>query len=238
VNALELLAAAAMVFVGSAVQGLAGFGAGLLAIPVVALFAPELIPGSMLMAISAITVLGVRRERGDVEWGVVAWSMGGRIPGTLLGGLLLAAVSDRTLALLVAASVLVGVGLSFGGIRVTKSPTTLVSAGVVSGVGATAAGIGGPPMALVLQHDDGPHVRATLSAMFMLLAPISLLTIAIAGRLDGGQFLAGLALMPAAAAGFFASSSLRGRVDRRGIRPLVLALSTLAALVLLVRTLL
>jgi uncharacterized membrane protein YfcA len=237
-SVLELLGAAAMVFVGSAVQGLAGFGAGLLAIPVVALFAPELIPGSMLMAVSAITVLGVRREHGDIEWGVVAWSMGGRLPGTVLGGMLLAAVSDTTLELLISVSVLVGVGLSFGGIRVTKRPATLVSAGVVSGVGATAAGIGGPPMALVLQHDEGPNVRATLSAMFMLLAPVSLITIAVAGRLDGGQFLAGLALMPAAAGGFFASSPLRSRVDRRGIRPLVLGLSTLAALVLLVRTLL
>ncbi len=236
-SGLDLVLAAAMVFVGSAVQGLAGFGAGLLAIPVVALFAPELVPGSMLMAISTITVLGVRRERGDVQWGVVAWSMGGRIPGTVLGGLLLAAVSEATLGLLIAISVLVGVALSMSGATVAKSPATLLSAGVVSGVGATAAGIGGPPMALVLQHDDGPHVRATLSAMFMVLAPVSLVTIALAGRLDGGQFLAGLALAPAAAAGFFASSSLRGRVDRRGIRPLVLGLSTIAALVLLVRTL-
>jgi uncharacterized protein len=179
-NVVELLAAGAMVFIGSAVQGLAGFGAGLLAIPVVALFAPELVPGSMLMAITTITVLGVRRESGDVEWGVVAWSMGGRIPGTVLGGFLLAAVSETTLGLLIALSVLLGVVLSLVGARVRKTRATIVSAGLVSGVGATAAGIGGPPMALVLQHDDGPNVRATLSAMFMLLAPVSLITIALA----------------------------------------------------------
>lgn len=236
-TALDVGIAAVMVFVGSAVQGLAGFGAGLLAIPVVAIFAPELVPGSMLMAISTVTVLGVRRESGAVDWGVVAWSMGGRVPGTLLGGLLLAAVSDTTLGLVISISVLIGVGLSLGGLRVAKTPATLISAGVISGIGATSAGIGGPPMALVLQHDEGPHVRATLSAMFMLLAPLSLATIALAGRLDGAQFVAGLALAPAAAGGFFASTSLRARVDRRGLRPLLLGLSSLAAIVLSIRTL-
>lgn len=233
---VELLAAGACVGVGAVVQGLVGFGAGLLAVPVVALFAPWLVPGPMLIAVSAITLMGAGRERADIDWPIVGWATVGRVPGTVIGSVLLAAVSEGTLGVLVAISVLVGVALSLAAPTIDVRPLTIAVAGVASGVGAAAASIGGPPMALVLQHGEGPRVRATLSAMFVVLTPVSLTGIALAGRLDAGQLAAGSVLMVPAAIGFRVSSPLRHRVDASGVRPLVLALSALAGAVLLVRS--
>lgn len=233
---VELVAAGACVGAGAAVQGLVGFGAGLLAVPIVALFAPWLVPGPMLLAVSVITLMGAGRERAEIDWPIVGWATLGRVPGTVLGSLLLAAVSGQTLGLIVAVSVLVGVGLSLVAPRIEVRPATVAVAGVASGIGAAAASIGGPPMALVLQHGEGPRVRATLSAMFVVLAPVSLTGIALAGHLDAGQLAAGLWLMAPAAFGFRLSSPLRHRIDATGLRPLVLGLSAAAGMVLLLRS--
>src|SRR5690606_39990084 len=46
--------------------------------------------------------------------------------------------------------------------------STQLAAGMVSGTTGTAAGIGGPPIALLYQHRAGPVVRSTLSATFLV----------------------------------------------------------------------
>src|SRR3546814_12225619 len=73
-------------------------------------------------------------------------------------------------------------------------PSTQLVAGVVSGVTGTAAGIGGPPLALLYQHRPGSTIRSTLAAAFLVATALSLATLAVAGEVGSSRVLLGLGL--------------------------------------------
>jgi uncharacterized membrane protein YfcA len=231
-----ILLAVLVIAIASTVQASVGFGANLLAAPVFAILDPDLVPGPIFVATGVLTLATALRERDAVDRRVVRWGTAGRLPGAVVGALVLAAATDRSIQLTVAISILVAVVLSSGVLRVPQRQWTYFGAGLLSGFGATTAAIGGPPLALVLQHRDGPALRATMGAFFAIGTMITLPAIALAGRLGRDELLVGAALVPGSLLGFVVSGPLRPRVDAGRVRPLVLGLATVAAIVLIVRT--
>jgi hypothetical protein len=134
--------------------------------------------------------------------------------------------------------VLVAVLLTVSAVRVRPTPATLSVAGIVSGVTGTATSIGGPPIALVYQHDPGPRVRSTLGAYFLVGVVISLVALALGGQLDSRDVYAGGALLPFVFAGFLLARPLRRFVDGHVLRAGLLAVVTVSGVVLIVQSLL
>jgi hypothetical protein len=60
-------------------------------------------------------------------------------------------------------------------------------------------------MALVCQHESGPRIRGTLSAIFTIGTTISVAGLWWVGRFGAVELLLGLALMPAVLLGFVLS---------------------------------
>lgn len=230
-----VLAAVAIMAVASCVQGSIGFGCGLLAIPLFALLDPDLVPGPIFVGNAVLTSATALRERRDIDWHAVRWATAGRLPGTIVGSLVLARATDTSLQLLVAIVILVAVALSVGPLRVPANASTLFGAGGFSGFSSTSVGFGGPPMALLLQHRPGPQFRSTMGTFFTAGLLMVVPGIALAGRLGVDELLVGAALVPGAFAGFAASGPLRRHVDARSLAPVVLVGATVAAVALLVR---
>jgi hypothetical protein len=131
--------------------------------------------------------------------------------------------------------VLAGVALSASGVHIARTRLNVVVAGTLSGIAGTISSIGGPPMALVYQHERGPSVRGTMSAIFVVGTWISIAGLWWAGRFGNVELLLGLVLMPAILAGFAVSRYTAAWLDRRRTRPAILAVSAVSALVILVR---
>lgn len=232
-----IVIAALVMMVASTVQASVGFGANMLAAPVFALLDPDLVPGPIFVSAGVLTIATALRERDEVDREVVTWATAGRIPGAIVGAIILTSATDRSIQLMVGISILVAVVLSSGIVTVPERRGTFFGAGLVSGFGATTASIGGPPLALTLQHRSGPALRATMGAYFAIGTAITLPAIAGAGRLGSDELLVGAALVPGALLGFAISGPLRPRVDAGRVRPLVLGLAAVAAVVLVARTL-
>lgn len=233
-----LLVAGAAVALGGLVQGLVGFGMALVAVPIVALVEPGLLPVPVLIAATVHAGLSLARERGDVAWTEVGWALAGRVPGTVVGVVLVDRLAGRAFGLLVGGAVLGGVLVSLVAWRPEPTPRALVVAGVVSGSFGTSMSIGGPPLALLYQDRLGPQVRSTLGAYFVLGALLSLASLGVAGQVTARQLGVGAALVPFLLAGFAASGPLRARVDGNGLRVPVLVLSAGSAVLLVGRSLL
>jgi uncharacterized membrane protein YfcA len=229
VSALALGAATIVVFLGAALQGSIGFGLGLFAVPMLVLIEPRLVPAPLLLASGALTVLLTHRERHGIITDDLKWSLGGRLVGTLPALAVLTAVPAERLGIAFGALVLVGVGLSVSGWQLRPTPRVLLGAGALSGFMATIAAIGGPPVALVYQHESGPRIRGTLSAYFVVGVTISLAGLAWVGRFGLTEVALAGALLPAILAGFWVSRHTAQRLDRGSLRPAVLAVSALSA---------
>lgn len=233
-----LLIAGLAVLLGAVVQGTVGFGAALIAAPVIAMLDPTLMPAALLIVTVSLPVLSVLRERQAADWQGLRWSLLGRAPGTAVGALAVTRLPADMLALGVTVMVLAAVGLSLSTWRPTTTPPTLLTAGFISGVTGTATSIGGPPMALVYQHEQGARLRSTLGLNFVVGATFSLISLVVTGSITRYQVFTGLALLPFLIVGFLVSGPLRRVIDGPYTRPAVLVVAAASALVLGIRTLL
>ncbi len=233
----EVLAAiAAGAFLGATVQGTVGIGLNLVAAPVVTLVAPQLMPVVPLLWAVTYPVGALVRDWRHADWGSLWWAVGGRVPGTVVGVLVVAWASDRFLGVVVGVMVLLGVLLTWRAVRVPVTWQSLTTAGFVGGVTGTATSIGGPPVALVYQHRPGPEIRANMAAYFCLGGVVSLVGLGVGGQLSLHDLWAALLLTPALLLGHAVSGPLRGHLDAGHTRVAVLVICAASAVALLVRS--
>ena len=235
---LALAAAAGIIVFGAVVQGTIGFGLGLLAAPVIATVLPEAIPVTMVLVAWPIGAYSAAREVHAVDRKSLPWLLSGAIPGTLIGLWIVHVADPRQLAVIVGVVTIVGVAVTALGRDVPLNRTSASVAGLISNVTGTAASVGGPPVALLFQHQRGPIVRSTLGVYFVVSGALSVIGYAATGAITMDRFLLALALIPAMLLGAWASKHFHGLVDAGWLRPAVLTLSVLAGTIAILRGLL
>jgi uncharacterized membrane protein YfcA len=224
--------------VGAAVQGSVGFGLALIAAPLLLIIDRNLVPGPMLAASLVLTLLVAWRDRRSMDTGGIGWALMGRVLGTVPAVLALAAVSARSFDLFFAALVMMAVALSLAHPDLRPTRGAIFTAGAVSGFMGTISSIGGPPVALVYQHETGARLRGTLSGYFVIGCLMSIAALAVAGLFGKEDLVLSALLVPGILAGFAVSRWTRHWADRGATRPLVLILSFASATFVLVRALL
>jgi uncharacterized protein len=231
---VDLVVITVAIGIGSFLQGAAGFGANLLAVPVLVLVDPALVPGPALVSAFVLNGLVARREAGVAHIGETFWALAGRVVGTVIGVLVLAAVSGDDIGLFVGIVLLLSVAASAGHWQITPTRPVVVSAGVASGFMATTVAVGGPAIALVYQRSEGPVLGGALAPPSVLGTAFSLVALTVGDQFDGDGLVAGLVLLPGTVAGFAVSHRLAAVLDRGRTRAVVLSLTLASAIVVLV----
>jgi uncharacterized protein len=237
------LLAFSVLLVGSAVQGVAGFGANMLAAPILVIIDPSLVPGPIIVsgvALNLLILMGGRWTggRGGHPWRAMKWANAGQVAGAICGAVVLALIPTDQLAVFFAVMVLVAVGISAAGFAPRRTAATMGAAGGASGFMGTTVGIGGPAIALVHAGSAGDELRAMLSRFFLLGTLVSIASLTAVGRFDATDLLAGILLIPGVVAGFAMSLRFTNHFDRHRLRIIVLVLSAVSALAALTRALL
>lgn len=235
-SAFILCAVVVVTVLGSVLQGAVGVGLGILAAPLLALIAPGFVPGPLLASALLLSLLVVVRDRAELDLKGASWALVGRVPGVLLGASLLAVFAtsswlDVILGTLLLSSVLLAAGK--GKLEVPPRRLWVIGAGVLSGTSGTAAGVGGPPVALVWSSLPAKRMRSTLAAYFLAGTTISIVVLLFTGGFGDARGL--LWMLPSTAIGFACSGRVGERLDGDGVRFVVLVLSGAASSVLLLR---
>jgi uncharacterized membrane protein YfcA len=228
------VACVAVVMIGAALQGSIGIGLGLLAAPVLGLVDPDFVPAAISVSVVPLTVSMATRERGHIDSSGMGWAIAGRVPGVVVGAWMASAAGHRAIALVVGISVLFAVTASLRGTRFTPTTRNLFLAGGASGFTGTAAGVGGPPMALTYQHADPRVMRATLAAFFTVGAAMSITSLAISGVLGRRELQLSALLVPGVIAGVVLSRYTVAKLPADRVRPFVLGVCAASAIALLV----
>lgn len=231
-----LAAVATAVVFAAFVQGTTGMGFALILAPMFAFLVPELVPIGLLLLMIPLNVYVVWRERGALDRIGVGWVLAGRLVGTFGGIWVLAVLSARYLSLLIGASTVLAALATLIAPSFTPGRKAYVVAGLVTGVTETATGIGGPPLALVMQHAAAPVLRSTLAFCFLVGQIISVAFLAAAGHATSSQFRITIVLLPALAVGAFLSHFVHRRVGGRFLRRFVLGFAIASGIVLLIRS--
>lgn len=223
---LALLVVTAGVFVQSRI----GIGYGLLAAPVLFQIDPAYVPGPILVVGFCLSTLMVMQSVQQLRWRRVLPAIIARAPGAGVGALLVQLLSQALLGLFLGLALLLATLLSWRAFKLRTTPRSLVTGGFFSGLIGTATGIGGPPIALVYQEQDPAIARAELAAFFLVGTLISLAMLFGAGLLGEQHLWLALKLLP----GILLGNSLSYLSERywqiNNLKPWVLVLSLLAAL--------
>jgi uncharacterized protein len=128
----------------------------------------------------------------------------------------------------------IAVALSVSGWRIAFSRISVAAMSGVSGMMGTITSVGAPPMALIYQDRSARTARPTLATFFAFGCALSLVGLYATGWAGPHDLALAITMLPAMFAGIVAARFLRGRFDAR-YRPALLAISGMAAIVLIAR---
>jgi uncharacterized membrane protein YfcA len=235
VSVLAFGCIAIAVAVAAFIQGTIGFGFALIVAPILAFVASDLLPVSLLLLMIPLNGYVAWRERAALDRSGAGWITTGRFLGTFGGLWVLTALTARDLDVLIGATTILAAAATLIVPAFTPGRPALVTAGVVTGVMETATGIGGPPLALVYQHQAAARLRSTVAFCFLVGQLMSLAALQLAGRASAAQVGTAAMLAPALFVGAAASRLLHTRVGGRVLRMSVLIFAIASGAVLLFR---
>jgi len=196
-NGLVLLLLSVVVFAAAFVQGATGVGFALITAPVLGILQPELLPVCLLVLMLPLNAFVAWRERAFIDRKGAGWITGGRLLGTFAGLWVLVVLTVNQLALFVGLSTILAALVTLAMPAFAPGRKAFIATGLVTGVTETATGIGGPPLALIYQHQKAQIMRSTIAVCFLVGELISLVVLLAADRVGSSQLLAALLLLPA-----------------------------------------
>jgi uncharacterized protein len=237
---LALAAGAAIVAAASFVQGLAGFGIGLVALAFLPFVISPLdaIVLTTLYATLFCAVIFVPLRRDFVPSGVDALLVGS-VLGTPLGVWVLASVSATALARLIGSVLILIVALEWSGLSPRRLPGRAwgLGAGVLSGVVGGAVGTPGPPAIVYMaaQGWSARTIKANLQAFLVVNQVVILAGYWWAGLLTGEVWRLATVFALPAIAGLLSGMRLFDRVDGARFRRVIFAILLVSGVALLLR---
>lgn len=220
---------------GATLQGSIGFGLGLIGVPLLVMLEPGFVPGPLLLAALCLTVLIANRERHAVNFKEIGWAIAGRILGSILGAFVLLLVPREDISLLFGIMVLLAIAISAVGYSLPLNKASLFGAGTFSGLMGTTSAIGGAPMALVYQRQEGSRLRGSLSSIFIFGTIVAIITLVSIGRFGLRELSLSMVLLPGILLGFALSCYTSRLLDRGFIRPAVLLAAAASGSVVILR---
>lgn len=231
-TALDLLALL-IVMSGIILQTWVGIGFGLLAAPLLYLIDPAYVPVPALILGFSLSLLLVLNQRKLLCWRRVFPAIVARFPGCWCGAILLVTAPPYMLSILFGGVLLMAVLISLYTCKISLNPITLSIGGFFSGLIGTVTSVGGPPIALVYQSVDRVTARNELAAFFLIGTPISILFLALQGRVDMSSLVLSLKMLPGVLVGFGFARLCDNRISVSSTKPVLLIISSVSAVMIL-----
>lgn len=227
--------ASAIVAFATIVQYRAGVGFGLTSAPLLALFAPVLVPNPIIILTLFTAATAMVRTRQGINWPEVGWSVSGRFAGALIAVAILVRLTEqKQFMLLFGSMIAVSVVLSVIGLRLRFTMPMLFAMGTLSGITAAITSVGGPPMAIAYQDQTPAHARPNMSAFFALGCVVLIAVLGVNGLIVRRDIVHVALLLPAMVAGIAAAPYFAGMFDRN-FRRILLGVSAASAAILIAR---
>ena len=231
-ESVEILWIIAVVAVAAFAQSLAGFGFGLLAVPMMTLLVDAhdaVIVATMIGTVS--TAVQAVLDREHCEWPTARRLSIAAYVGMPLGLFAFVIVSESAMRLILGVVVLLATLVLARGFTFTgRSRLMEWMMGVSSGVLSTSTSTNGPPLVFLLQarQMEATSFRATINTVFALSNFGAIALFAATGNVEVDGMLAAAASLPILFLALRAGYALRPRVDGSVFRKLVLVMLVLS----------
>jgi len=225
----ETVALITIVVVAAFIQGLTGFGFGLIALPLLGLFLPlkMIIPLIIMLALFISLTLSIQL-RHAIDWKKITALSIATLPGIPLGIYILQNLPAEPLALSLGL-----VMVSFTSYQLLATPKTInlglpytLSAGFACGVLTASISTGGPPVIIyaAMQPWSKDQAKATVACFFFISGFTTVVSHAISGLITTEVLYNFTISLPALILGIFAGTFAYKRMSDHGYKSLALIL--------------
>lgn len=234
---LYFIIAMLIVTSGAALQSISGLGLAVIASPILFLIDPNFLPTPILILGAILSLLNCLRYYSKLRLDNIRLALFGRIPGSILGVLLLLILPPTFFAICFTFFIMLSLVMTYQHLSIDHTPKNLLLGGFFSGLMATTTSIGGPPISLVYQNSKLATIRAELSLFFLIGTLISLTLLFLSGHIDYLHVQLSLSLIPAIFIGFGLSFWLDKHFKQAYLKPVIATLSILSCVIILIRIL-
>lgn len=224
-----------VVFIGSAIQGVIGFGVGLFSAPLLFLIHPALVPAPLIIVGGVLPLLVWRANARAVVPRDLAFALPAGLVGVVAAYVLAGMMTAATWQWLFGLTIMLAVLVSVLRLDIQPTPTAISLGSFFSGCMGTISGVGGPPLGVAFQHAEPARVRGTLSAIFVPMSVMALTALYFLDRLGWREVWLAVAMLPAVFGGFWFARRYGARVPHKAYRMLVLGTAFVAGLYAVVR---
>jgi len=226
----------AIVLIGTLVQARVGIGFALLSAPALFIINENYMPGPILMLGFLLSLLMYLNEKPSLEMTSVLPAILARIPGSWCGVLTLAYIPQWLLGVVIGLSLLVASLVTSVRTSITLTRPNLVIAGFLSGFSGTVTSIGGPIMALLYKAQTPDVTRKALLCFFLIGTPISIMLLVVADGMSQEAYILCIKMLPGVIIGY-RLSRFKWLAFIAPSRKTIMALSTISAVVILLKSL-
>ena len=223
------------VFLAGIIQGLTGFGFGIVVVPILTIFiSPKLVAPVTLINATVLNTLIVQRTYQHVDlkriWPLILSGLAGVPVGTWI--LVHADVDILRVYIGIATTLIAVIFLAGFQRQVQHEKLAFVPIGITSGVMSGSINMSGPPVILFFTNQGMARqvFRATIVAYFLILSLSTYPWIALGGLLTKEALLTAVIVSPALVAGGLIGNRLVPRVDEAAVRHLTLVIVLLAGI--------
>jgi uncharacterized membrane protein YfcA len=224
-----------ILFFANWIQGVSGFGRGLIAIPLLSFFIPmdQVIPMMILTGLLTTLLMFLKNHKNTDIRKILLMSLLG-IAGTTAGVSLLKVLPVFHLKIIIGTlimlfALLIAAGFS---IRVKRMKLAFGVTGFISGFLSGSLSIGGPPVVFLLQgiREEKDAFRGNISLFFLIVSVFSVLNLFLNGMVSGDILRYSLVFMPVILLGTLAGHLFSRKVNEIFFRKLVTGLLFLSGL--------
>ena len=234
---IDFVAANAAVLLGAILQASTGLGAGLIIVPLLALVSLTFIPGPIVLASVALSGIMAIQGRRDIQTSGLGLLSLFLCVGVVIGALSISAIPLQRAGIAFGALVLIAVAISVAMPNMKRNGPVIAASGTFAGFMAALSGIGAPLLALLYQHEEPRVLRATLGMVFTISSTAILICLHFVGRFGLHEAWLGMWLAPGYVVGFLVAQPIARKLNKDNSRRAVLVISTLSAVMLIVRSL-
>ena len=217
-----------VVFIGSVIQGIIGYGVGLFSAPLLFLIDPAFVPAPLIMIGGVLPLLVLRANAHAVRPRDLVVALPAGLIGVGLAYVLVGLLARGTWQWLFGALIVLAVLVSVLRFDIQPKPGAICIGSLLSGCMGTITGVGGPPLGVAFQHAEPARVRGTLSAIFVPMSLVTLMALYFLDRLGWREVWLAASLLPAVFVGFWCAKQYGWRIPFSFYRMLVLGTALVA----------
>lgn len=239
---MEYFLAGVIMFFATTLQGVSGFGSGLVAVPILALWFPltTLTPSLSVINIFVAALLYWKNRQAARPW-QWKWLILAGVIASLVAGSLLVNINEQALKFALGLLIVVVALILASGRQLPTAEHTLGHLGVGTGAGILNGlmTLAGPPIVLFLANARLPKVqfRATLSLFFCSIAIANVVNFSRQGLYDFHHGYLILILLPSALLGAALGQRLQHHVSEHRFRQLTIGLMLLSGIIVSLQSL-